>query len=58
MTEESLMSTQLVRNKERLNLDMLLQCAMHFSEHLGQVLYIAKSIKDETYLSTSIPKKR
>jgi hypothetical protein len=49
--------TQLVRNKERTNLDMLLQCAAHFSEHLGQIMYIGKLIKNEDYISTSIPKK-
>jgi hypothetical protein len=57
MTEETLMKTQLVRNKERTNLDMLIQCATHFSEHLGQVLYIGKMIKDREYITTSIPKK-
>ncbi|MGO4532838.1 DUF1572 family protein [Paenibacillus sp. 2TAF8] len=57
MTKESLMKTQLVRNKERTNLDMLIQCATHFSEHMGQVLYIGKMIKDREYVTTSIPKK-
>lgn len=57
MTKESLMKTQLVRNKERTNLDMLIQCAAHFSEHMGQVLYIGKMVKDREYVTTSIPKK-
>jgi uncharacterized damage-inducible protein DinB len=57
MTEETLMKTQLVRNTERTNLDMLIQCTTHFSEHMGQVLYIGKMIKDREYVTTSIPKK-
>ncbi|MFD1774306.1 DUF1572 family protein [Paenibacillus rhizophilus] len=57
MTEETLMKTQLVRNKERTNLDMIIQCATHFSEHMGQILYIGKMIKDREYVTTSIPKK-
>ncbi|WP_339322133.1 DUF1572 family protein [Paenibacillus sp. FSL W8-0194] len=47
----------MVRNKERTNLDMILQCATHFSEHLGQIMYIGKLIKNNEYVMTSIPKK-
>jgi len=57
MPEAAWHETQLVRNKERTHLDMLLQCAAHFSEHLGQIMYIGKWIKNEDYVSTSIPKK-
>lgn len=57
MTEITLMKTQLVRAKERTNLDILLQCATHFSEHLGQIFYISKILKDREYVTTSIPKK-
>lgn len=57
ITVEKLMETQLVRGRERTNLDMLIQCATHFSEHLGQVLYIGKILKDTDYITTSIPKK-
>jgi len=58
MTESLIFQTQIVRNKERTNLDVLLQCATHFSEHLGQILYIGKMIKNHDYISTSIPKKK
>jgi len=57
MTDDSMLQTQMVRNKERSNLDILIQCAAHFSEHLGQVLYIGKMIKNHDYITTSIPKK-
>ncbi|RUS45844.1 DUF1572 family protein [Cohnella sp. AR92] len=58
MPEETWKKTQLVRNKERTNLDMIIQCATHFSEHLGQMMYIGKLIKDKDYVVTSIPKKK
>ncbi|MDF2923517.1 MAG: hypothetical protein K0R57_2431 [Paenibacillaceae bacterium] len=57
MTGKTLMDTQLVRDRERTNLDLLMQCAAHFSEHLGQVMYIGKMIRDAEYVTTSIPKK-
>jgi uncharacterized damage-inducible protein DinB len=56
MTDHGLAQTQIVRNQERTNLDVLIQCATHFSEHLGQILYIGKIIKNQEYISTSIPK--
>jgi uncharacterized damage-inducible protein DinB len=55
--DEILMETQMVRNTKRTNLDMLIQCATHFSEHMGQILYIAKMMKDSEYIITSIPRK-
>jgi uncharacterized damage-inducible protein DinB len=57
-TERTLMQTQQVRGRERTNADILMQCAAHFSEHLGQVLYIGKLLKGGEYVTTSIPRKR
>lgn len=54
MTDEHLEQKQVVRNRERSNLDMLHQCAAHFSEHMGQIFYIAKQILKENYKSTSL----
>ncbi|PFA63359.1 hypothetical protein CN378_18895 [Bacillus sp. AFS015802] len=54
MSEESLLETQLVRGRERTNLEVLHQCAAHFSEHMGQILYIAKLCLKDEYTSTSI----
>lgn len=54
LTEEQLEQSQLVRNKVITNLDMLHQCAAHYSEHMGQILYIAKQCRGESYKSTSI----
>lgn len=56
MNEDQLKNTQIVRNRERTHLDMFIQCATHFSEHMGQILYIGKILKNNDYRSTSIPK--
>ncbi|XEC96524.1 DinB family protein [Paenibacillus tarimensis] len=52
--DEGLRDLQTVRGRERTNLDMLHQCAAHYSEHMGQILYIAKLILKEKYKSTSV----
>ncbi|TVY07785.1 DinB family protein [Paenibacillus cremeus] len=57
-TDDMLEATQTVRQNERTNLDILLQCATHMSEHLGQILYIGKMLLDEQYISTSIPRSK
>jgi Uncharacterized protein conserved in bacteria len=54
LSDEQLGRTQTVRGKERTNLDMLHQCAAHYSEHMGQIFYIAKQLLEEDYKSTSI----
>lgn len=54
LTDEQFDQTQLVRNRERTNADMLHQCAAHYSEHMGQIFYIAKISLNERYSSTSI----
>ncbi|GLX68926.1 DinB family protein [Paenibacillus glycanilyticus] len=54
LSDEQLVQTQSVRGKERSNLDMLHQCAAHYSEHMGQIFYIAKQLLKDDYRSTSI----
>jgi len=54
ITDETLLSKQQVRSRERTNLDMLHQCAAHYSEHMGQIFFIAKQLLQERYRSTSI----
>jgi len=58
ITDETLEQTQMVRNRERTNLDMLHQCAAHYSEHMGQLFYIAKLCLKEQYTSTSVIRKK
>lgn len=57
MSKDDLLRDQTVRGKSVTIYDVLNQCNTHFSEHLGQVLYIAKMLLAEAYVSTSIPKK-
>ncbi|NIK67768.1 DinB family protein [Paenibacillus sp. BK720] len=54
LSDEQLEQTQPVRGKERSNLDMLHQCATHYSEHMGQIFYVAKQLLKDDYQSTSI----
>ncbi|RKN76070.1 DUF1572 family protein [Paenibacillus ginsengarvi] len=54
MTEADMERTQPVRNRERTNLDVLHQCATHYSEHMGQIFYIAKQLLKDEYKSTSL----
>lgn len=57
MTPQQFEETQTIRGQQRTNFDVLLQCATHFSEHLGQVLYVAKLCLGEKYETTTIPKR-
>jgi len=54
LPDEKFDGKQVVRGKERSNLDMLHQCAAHYSEHMGQILYITKQCKQKQYKSTSV----
>ncbi len=54
ISDETLDEFQTVRGKQRTNLDMLHQCAAHYSEHMGQIFYIAKQCLGENYQSTSV----
>ena len=54
ITDEKLEEVQQVRGKTRTNLDMLHQCAAHYSEHMGQIFYIAKLCLKGDYVSTSV----
>ncbi|PFG05293.1 DinB family protein [Bacillus sp. es.034] len=55
---EEYLRPQKVRSNEVTILEVLLQCASHFSEHLGQILYIGKMRLNNEYISTSIPRKK
>ena len=54
ITGEKLEESQSVRGKERSNLDMLHQCAAHYSEHMGQIIYITKLYLKDKYKTTSV----
>ncbi|AWP26675.1 DinB family protein [Paenibacillus sp. Cedars] len=54
MSNDDFEQVQSVRGTERTNLDILHQCATHYSEHMGQIFYIAKQCLEAQYKSTSI----
>ncbi|SEK18545.1 Protein of unknown function [Paenibacillus sp. cl141a] len=54
MSSQDFERVQPVRGKERSNLDILHQCATHYSEHMGQIFYIAKQCLTVQYKTTSI----
>jgi hypothetical protein len=58
LSYEDYLRLQKVRNQNVTVLDVLLQCTTHFSEHLGQILYIGKMKLNKDYITTSIPKKK
>ncbi|WP_171652040.1 DUF1572 family protein [Paenibacillus foliorum] len=58
LREDRLLETVQVRDRQVTVFDVVNGCATHFSEHLGQVLYLAKIQLGERYKTTSIPKKK
>jgi uncharacterized damage-inducible protein DinB len=49
---------QTVRNNQVTVLDVIMQCASHLSEHLGQIMYIGKLRLCERYVTTTIPRRK
>lgn len=58
LSPEDLLKTQTLKNEQVTFFDLLNQSANHLSEHLGQILYIAKMLLNEQYITTSVPKKK
>lgn len=58
MTEADMLKVISIKNTDYTVLDIFLMSTSHFSEHLGQIFYIAKTLLEEKYVTTSIPKKR
>ena len=56
LKKDDLLRTQEVRGKSKYIYEVLQQCATHYSEHLGQVLYIAKLCLGSDFITTSIYK--
>jgi hypothetical protein len=58
LSYDDYLKPQKVRQNSVTVLDVLLQCSTHFSEHLGQILYIGKMKLNKDYITTSIPRKK
>jgi len=55
---EDLMQTITIRNEPLLVVDAILRQLDHYGGHIGQIVYIGKLIKNEAWLSLSIPKNK
>lgn len=54
LSAADLITMHKIRDTEKTTYEVLAQCIAHFSEHLGQVLYIAKICLGEDYQTTSM----
>jgi hypothetical protein len=54
--EEDLMRTIYIRHEPLLAVDAINRQLAHYPHHVGQILYIAKMIRDQDWKSLSIPK--
>ncbi|PWV94436.1 uncharacterized protein DUF1572 [Paenibacillus cellulosilyticus] len=57
LSNEDLLRSIEVRGKAKIVYEVLQQCASHYSEHLGQILYLVKICLGSSYKTTSIYKK-
>ncbi|MBO7743097.1 DUF1572 family protein [Paenibacillus sp. MWE-103] len=58
MSDERFSASHLAGNRDLTNREVFIQTATHISEHAGQVFYIAKMLMDESYVTTTIPKRK
>lgn len=55
---EDLMKTITIRSEPLLVVDAIIRQVDHYGYHVGQIVYIGRMIKDETWQSLSIPKNK
>lgn len=56
LKEEDLLKNILIRKEELTVIQALTRQTAHYSYHIGQIVYIAKQVRDESWKSLSIPK--
>lgn len=56
LTEDDLNKTVYIRNEGHSVEDAICRQLAHYSYHIGQIVYLGKMIKDEEWVSLSIPK--
>lgn len=54
---EDYLKPQKIQDTNVTIMEVFLLCTNHFSEHLGQILYVGKMILDKDYVTTTIPRK-
>jgi hypothetical protein len=55
---EDIMKTITIRSEPLLVMDAIIRQIDHYGNHVGQIVYIGKLIKDESWQSLSIPKNK
>ena len=56
LNEEDLLKTILIRNEQLSVIDAINRQLAHYPYHIGQIVYIARMIKKESWVNLSIPK--
>lgn len=58
LTEIDLGKVVKIRNEEHTVIDAINRQLAHYPYHIGQLIYIAKMLKNETWVSLSVPKNK
>lgn len=58
LTDEDLQRTVYIRNEGHTVMDAINRQLAHYSYHVGQIIYAAKMLKDDDWISLSIPKNK
>lgn len=58
LRDEDLLKTITIRNEPHSVIDAILRQLSHYSQHVGQIVYIAKSRRDTSWQTLSMPRKR
>jgi hypothetical protein len=56
LSEQDLLKNVYIRGEKHLVLDAIERQMAHYAYHVGQIVYIGKQLKDNNWLSLSIPK--
>jgi len=58
LTENDFDKTVTIRNEPHTVMQAILRQISHYSEHVGQIIYIAKMIRNDAWQTLTIPRKR
>ena len=58
LNENDFGKTITIRNEPHTIIQAILRQIMHYSQHIGQIIYIAKMIRNEDWQTLSIPRKK
>ena len=58
LKENDFDKTITIRDEPHTIIQAILRQIMHYSQHIGQIIYIAKMIRNEDWQTLSIPKKK